>query len=192
MSRVMLKICGVTRVEDALFCANAGVDFVGVVFVPTSKRVVTECVAKDIAKVINGSTKLVGVFQNQPNDFVRRTAESLSLDYVQLHGNESDDDIAAIGFPVIKAVRDRKIAAASFLLYDAANAGSGTTFDWTTVPYERTTPIFLAGGINADNVMEAIRTVKPDGIDVSTGVEDAPGNKSRTKIRQLLDRIKTS
>lgn len=186
-----LKICGITSAEDALFCANSGVDFVGVVLVPSSRRFVGD--ASEIARALRGSnTKLVGVFQNQPNDFVRRTAESLSLDYVQLHGNESDDDIAAIGIPVIKAVRDRKIATASFLLYDAPVAGSGTTFDWTTIPDERTAPIFLAGGINADNVTEAIRTVRPDAIDVSTGVEDAPGIKSRTKIRQLLDRIRTS
>lgn len=185
------KICGITRVEDALFCANAGVDFVGVVFVPTSKRFVVD--ASEIAAVIRGSqTKLVGVFQNQPIDFVKRIAESVGLDFVQLHGDETDDDIDAIGIPVIKAVRGRHTKSADWLLYDSPIGGSGRVMDWATIPNDRPKPIFLAGGINANNVIEAMRRVKPDAIDVSTGVEAAPGIKSHDRIRQLLERMKNS
>lgn len=192
---VMLKICGITRVEDAIFCTDAGADFVGIVFVPTSGRFVTGQQAREIAASLRGSsTKLVGVFQNQPYHTVRRIAQDVGLDFVQLHGDESEAEIAAIGFPVIKAIRagERESARAEWLLYDATRGGSGKAFDWSLVPNTRTKPIFLAGGINAANVTEAIRTVNPDAIDVSTGVEDAPGIKNCEKIAQLLERIRNS
>jgi len=213
-----VKICGITRLEDAQLCADLGVDFLGFIFVKTSPRyvmpekaaeIVLECGSASYrfpkprsgsAAVESGSwhyrtPNVVGVFRDQDLREIRRIAELVGLDTIQLHGSESDDDIRAIGMPVIKALRVEHAlpdtnTSAEWLMFDSGG-GTGRTFDWSLLAnYPRTKPFFLAGGLNPDNVAEAIRTVNPDAIDLSSGVESAPGVKDHHKVRQLMERVK--
>jgi len=217
-----VKICGITRLEDAQLCADLGVDFLGFIFVKTSPRYVmpekaavlrsaavaaadagasrapARVAARDAATSAGedaGAPRLVGVFRDEAPHEIRRIAQLVNLDYIQLHGSESDDDIRAIGMPVIKALRVEHAlpdtnTSAEWLMFDSGG-GTGRTFDWSLLAnYPRTKPFFLAGGLNPDNVAEAIRTVNPDAIDLSSGVESAPGVKDHHKVRQLMERVK--
>jgi phosphoribosylanthranilate isomerase len=185
-----IKICGITRREDARFCAELGADFLGMVFVRESPRYVTPgrvLWASDL------SVKKVGVFRNESAETMNAIADEVGLDYIQLHGDEPDDLV--LNRPVIRALRvtDRLPATnanAEWLLFDSGG-GTGKTFDWSLLEaHPRTKPFFLAGGITPENVAEAIRRVRPDAIDVSSGVESAPGIKDHHKLRALFGQVK--
>jgi len=204
-----VKICGITRLEDAQFCADLGVDFIGLNFVRSSVRYVTPekaavlrsaavAAARDAATSAGedaGAPRLVGVFRDEDPREILRIAQLVHLDYIQLHGSESEDDIRAIGMPVIKALRvenplPETNTSAEWLMFDSGG-GTGRTFDWSLLAHvPRTKPFFLAGGLNPDNVDDAIRIVNPDAIDVAGGVESAPGIKDHAKIKQLMERVK--
>jgi phosphoribosylanthranilate isomerase len=198
-----IKICGITRVDDAIVAADLGANFIGMVFVPTSPRCVTPVGAAEIVgQARRPGVKFVGVFRDASIETVRAAAESAGLDYVQLHGSESEDDIRRAGVPVIRTfhVRDAmpdttSAASAVWLLFDTydarAGGGTGRTFDWSLLgSYERTKPFFLAGGITPENAASAIRIVRPDAIDVASGVESAPGIKDHLKLRTLFERVR--
>ena len=214
-----LKICGITRLEDARYAAAAGADYLGFVQHPGSPRYIEPKQVRDIVEWIHGPQP-VGVFVNAPVDVVNRTAEQAGFDLVQLHGEEPVSDILRIERPVIKAFRiapdttpealSRTMrayahAAACFLL-DAYSehvyGGSGQTFDWRIAKPEANPPappeadppdrperpgVFLAGGIHAGNVAEAIRTLRPFAVDVSSGLESAPGHKDFSRIDAFMD-----
>ena len=188
-----IKICGITRVEDAVFCAEQGVDFLGFVFVRESPRYVDPARLK--AAALPPHSKIVGVFRDESPETIRRIVEQVGLDFVQLHGDETDDIVQAIGTPVIKAFRVDGVlpdttSSADWLMFDSGG-GTGRTFDWSLLAnVPRTKPFFLAGGITPDNVAGAIRTVRPDAIDVSSGVELAPGVKDFRKVRALIERVR--
>ena len=199
-----VKICGVTRLEDAQRAADLGADFVGFIFVPSSPRFITFDTAADIASRVRGP-QFVGVFRDAAIDEMNNAP----VDLIQLHGNESDDVVNTLAKPVIKAIQveDRQSCLSpwltgqaglpvlhdkpEWLLFDSKGGGSGKRFDWSLLAaYPRTKPFLLAGGITPENVAEAINTVRPDAIDVASGVESSPGIKDPRKLELLLKRVK--
>ena len=200
-----IKICGITREEDALFCADQGADFTGFIFVPSTPRYVEpEKAAGIAARMRERETrpKLVGVFRDASNDYIREIHNLVGFDVVQLHGSETDDAIHELGIPVIKTLRvsetlpDTHAAPnAAWLLFDTYDerrgGGTGRRFDWSLLAtYERSKPFFLSGGIDPENVVAAISLVRPDAIDLSSGVESAPGVKDHDKIARLFERVR--
>ncbi len=200
-----IKICGLTREQDALLCADKGADFLGFIFVPSSPRFVEPETAAAITAVIRAREqrpKLVGVFRDASPDYIREIATVAGLDMVQLHGAETDDDIRAIGIPAIKTFRvgdtlpdTTSHPAAEWFLFDTFEerrvGGTGRRFDWSLLAnYPRTKPFLLAGGLAPDNIAGAISLVRPDGIDIASGVESEPGIKDPEKIEMLFQRVR--
>jgi len=189
-----VKICGLMRAEDAVFAAEQGADFLGMIFVHESPRCIDVERAAEIAEAVAGRAKMVGVFRNAPTENVREIAERVGLDFVQLHGGESDDDIVDVGVPVIKTIvlpAGTRFPHAEWLLFDSGAGGTGKRFDWSLLSgYDRAKPFLLAGGINPDNVAAAISAVRPDAIDLASGVESAPGIKDHGKIEKLFERVR--
>ena len=200
-----VKICGLTREEDALFAAECGADFLGFIFVDDSPRYVD---AGHVAKIANAvrarsnPPQLVGVFRNASLDTMCDAATRATLDLIQLHGTESHEDIDALNVPAIKTLHvgdalpsTTAHANASWLLFDTYNdrlaGGMGKRFDWSLLAtYERGKPFFLSGGITPENAAIAISTVRPDAIDLASGVESSPGVKDHAKIAQLFERVR--
>jgi len=200
-----IKICGITREEDALVCADQGADFTGFIFVPSTPRYVEpEKAAGIAARMRERETrpKLVGVFRDASNDYIREIHNLVGFDVVQLHGSETDDAIHELGIPVIKTLRVSETLPdthgapnAAWLLFDTYDerrgGGTGRRFDWSLLAtYERSKPFFLSGGIDPENVVAAISLVRPDAIDLSSGVESAPGVKDHDKIARLFERVR--
>jgi phosphoribosylanthranilate isomerase len=202
MGRVFVKLCGITSPEDALMAVDAGADAIGLVFWPESPRRVDVETARRIAEVLPAGIVRVGVFVDAPRDLLARTAEEAGLDLLQLHGQEQPNDLDGLPRRAWKAVRvgpdfapedalrySRK--AAGILLDTRAGerpGGTGQSFDWSlaAVVREKAPFLVLAGGLGPDNVREAIRLVRPHGVDVSTGVEHAPGRKDAGKVRAFV------
>lgn len=194
-----VKICGITSLDDALMAVDAGADALGFVFFEKSPR----CVGPDtVARIIEGIPPLVqtvGLFVNAELDFVNRTADGCGLDIVQLHGEESPAYCRLVRRRVMKAFRvrgeetlasmiDYRVAAYLLDAYSPnAYGGTGERFDWdlAVAAKERGT-IVLAGGLNADNVASAVGRVRPYGVDVSSGVESAPGKKDPEKVKRFI------
>jgi phosphoribosylanthranilate isomerase len=206
----LLKICGITREEDALYCAERGVDFLGFIFVPDSKRFVEPKRAAAIAAAVrtrgerNGSRipRLVGVFRDASPEWIGEIVSLAGLDLVQCHGDETDDDLQRLPVPAIQVFRmadrmpDTSIgASAQWLLFDTYDdrhsGGTGRRFDWSLLAaWSRDKPFFLSGGIDAENVAGAISLVRPDAIDIASGVESEPGIKDREKLDRLFALVK--
>jgi phosphoribosylanthranilate isomerase len=200
-----IKICGLTREEDALYAASAGADFLGFIFVPSTPRHLEPEAAARIAAVVRdaGKTpKFVGVFRDASSDYIREISSMIGLDVVQLHGSETDEDIQNLGIPAIKTLRvgdtlpdTHGAPSAEWLLFDTYDerrtGGTGRRFDWSLLAlYERSKPFFLSGGLTPENVVAAVSLVRPDGIDISSGLESAPGIKDHAKITRLIDRVR--
>ncbi len=202
MGSVRVKICGITRLEDALLAARLGADALGFNFWPGSKRFVAPDAARAIVDRLPPFVTPVGVFVNQPPAEVLATAARAGMALVQLHGDEPPEGVNALPVPVIKAFRvaDRGSLAAldryrvrAFLL-DAPSTGfggSGVTFDWDLAreAAERAT-VLLAGGLRPENVQDAVRAVRPYGVDVASGVESSPGVKDPEKLARFIGRAK--
>lgn len=213
-----IKICGITRPDDAHYAAELGADFLGFIFVPGSPRYIDpKRAARIIAQVQWSGGKgnrhdgrplesqplhCVGVFRDASIDEIRRVCEIAGNEYVQLHGSESDEIVREIGRPVIRTVPVGEnvpitVTSAEWLLFDTHDAqqggGTGRAFDWSLLSrVQRTKPFFLAGGLTPDNVGDAIRAVRPDGIDIATGVESQPGIKDQAKLRKFFERVKST
>jgi phosphoribosylanthranilate isomerase len=201
-----IKICGITREEDAIRAAELGADFLGFIFVPSSRRFIEPERAGAIAAAVRERPgqppKLAGVFYDHGADYIREIAAVAKLDLVQLHGNETDDDIAAIGIPAIKSVRvgqtlpdTHSTPTAAWLLFDTYDehraGGTGRRFDWSVLAmYDRGKPFFLSGGLGPDTVAAAIAAVRPDAIDLASGVESAPGVKDHGLMARLFERVR--
>lgn len=189
-----IKICGITRLDDAQFCAHAGADFLGFIFVRESPRYIEPDRAAEIVARVHGP-KFVGVFRDESVDAMREIARRVGLDFLQLHGSESDDDVRKVGVPVIKTFLVGEslpdaTSSAQWVMFDRGG-GSGRRFDWSLLAaYGRARPFFLAGGITPENVGVAISSVRPDAIDVSSGVEHEPGIKDHDKVRILFERVR--
>lgn len=197
-----VKICGVTRVADAIASAEAGADFVGINFYPDSPRCVAPERAAEIVQALPKGVEAVGVFVNEPSERVNRIAEGAGLHLVQLHGAETPEEASRIRVPVIKALRIKGVsdlAAAEaykvdLFLIDTPSerwGGSGKTGDWKIAAEAcKRLRAFLAGGLTPENVADAVRTVSPYGVDVSSGVERSLGIKDRTKIAVFIERAR--
>ncbi len=205
---VEVKICGINSLEAAE--AAAAADYVGFVFYPPSPRLVTETEAAALAARLPDSTARVGLFVDATDDEIRKVLRKIDLDMLQFHGGESPERVrearATFGLPVIKAVKlageedvktaDAYLDAADRLLFDArppksiAGAlpgGNALAFDWRLLANrDWPLPWMLSGGLTPENIAEAVRVTGARGLDVSSGVEDAPGRKSPERIRTFL------
>ena len=191
-----VKVCGITRIDDALLAADLGAAALGFVFWPRSPRFIEPAVAREIVAALPAAVVTVGVFVDQAADYVRETSEAVPLGAVQLHGSESVSFAESLMTPVIKAVPvderfdpaalDDLPSSLTVLLdaYDPARrGGTGQTINWQRARLAaRRRPIVLAGGLTPENVIAAIDIVRPYAVDVSSGVETAPGIKDARKL----------
>ena len=203
MDRTRVKICGITRPEDALAAAQAGADAIGLVFHPASARAVSIAQASAICQVMPPFVTVVGLVVNPEADMVRNYLDTLPLDLLQFHGDESAGFCSSFGHPWIKAVRVRDAGVvaeaenayhgASGILADAYDpehyGGTGRTFNWGWLPERPVKPLILAGGLTAGNVRDAVHRVRPWAVDVSGGVEDAPGIKNAALIQNFIREV---
>ena len=199
---VRVKICGITNVKDALHAVDAGADAIGFVFAP-SKRKITVQAARLIVQELPPFVKTVGVFVNESLLNIQRIQDEAKLDLIQLSGEESEDFAAYFAADAIKVVHVSKNTPPSarnypyntlFLdtLVKGQKGGSGQTFDWDlAVEIARTRRIIIAGGLNPENVVEAIHKVRPYAVDVSSGVEAEPGRKDDVKVTTFIKRAKS-
>ena len=189
-----VKICGLSTKEAVETAVSAGADYIGFVFAP-SKRQVTLEQAAELAEIIPTNVKKVGVFVSPSRSELLDAIEKVGLDLVQIHGQVTDDLFESLPCASIQAVQvdgDGHVPSsqADYLLFDAPVAGSGQTFDWGQLDTtELSQPFFIAGGLNEDNVEEAIQHFTPFAVDVSSGVE-TDGQKDHEKIRRFIERVK--
>ena len=206
MSVVRSKICGITRIEDALSAAEAGADAIGLVFYAKSPRAVSVQQARAIIAALPPFVTTVGLFVDASRQELDEILAAVPLDLLQFHGDESPAFCEALQRPYIKALRVKpgddlaaQVAAygqASGVLLDTyvpgIPGGTGEAFDWSLVPQGLNKPIILAGGLVAENVAAAIRQVQPYAVDVSGGVEAGKGIKDAEKIRAFMRAVKTA
>jgi phosphoribosylanthranilate isomerase len=196
-----VKICGITRPEDALLAEAAGADAIGLIFAPHSKRCVTLAQAQTIIAPLGPFIQRVGVFVNQPLSDVGGVAETLRLSAIQLHGDEPPAYARELRqhYPVIKAVSFSPTLTAESLrdfpadaiLLDGVKPGSGEAFAWEAASaLGRLPKLILAGGLTPDNVALAIRTLRPYAVDVASGVEREPGIKDPERLRLFIQTAK--
>ena len=202
MTRV--KICGITRVEDALAAAHSGADAIGLVFYQHSPRHVGIELAAQLADALPPFVSVVGLFVNADAALVREVLARVPVDLLQFHGDETPEYCAQFGKPYLKAIRVRAgvdllqcasdFRSARGLLLDAhvegMPGGTGTAFDWTLIPKRLPLPVILSGGLDAENVSAAIRQVRPYAVDVSSGVEASKGIKDAAKIVAFIKEVK--
>ena len=189
-----VKICGLSTKEAVKTAVSAGADYIGFVFAP-SKRQVTLDQAAELAKLISSDVKKVGVFVSPSRAELLEAVDKVGLNLVQVHGQVADDvfdDLPCASIQAVQVDGDGHVPSsqADYLLFDAPVAGSGQTFDWGQLDTtELAQPFFIAGGLNEDNVEEAIQHFTPYAVDVSSGVE-TNGQKDHEKIRRFIERVK--
>ena len=201
---VRVKICGITRSEDAIDAAYLGADALGFVFYSGSKRYIDPGAASKIIKSLPPFITPVGVFVNEDKKRIQEVKSVSGIDLVQIHGDEDPDFCNSLGMKYIKACRvtDRdsleniRYYNTSFILLDSHSedsyGGTGRTFNWKDASSYNFfgKSIILSGGLNSDNVRNAINLVNPYAVDVSSGVESAPGIKDHTKLKDFIEAIK--
>lgn len=212
-----IKICGITRPEDALFACEAGADAIGLNFAPPSPRAIDISRAQEISAAVHGKVLRVGVFVNASADLISQIVRQAPLDMVQLHGDEPAELLLELGeIPIMKAFRLRttdvtpiadflaqatklgRMPAAVLLDAYSANSygGTGQTADWSAaaeyqrLPMTPQVPFVLAGGLTAENVAQAIRQVRPWAVDTASGVESAPGIKDPQQIAAFVAAVR--
>ena len=189
-----VKICGLSTKEAVKTAVSAGADYIGFVFAP-SKRQVTLDQAAELARLIPADVKRVGVFVSPSRAELLEVIDKVGLDLVQVHGQVADDlfeDLPCASIQAVQVDGDGHVpnSQADYLLFDAPVAGSGRTFDWGQLDTtDLSQPFFIAGGLNEDNVEEAIQHFTPFAVDVSSGVE-SNGQKDHEKIRRFIERVK--
>jgi phosphoribosylanthranilate isomerase len=201
---MFLKICGLTRLEDARHAVRHGADALGFIFWREASRYIEPARAAEIITALPGGVTIVGVFVNEPVDGIREVVAQTGISAVQLHGDEPPEYATALGWPVLRAVNveaaEQQCAAwpvnTTFLL-DASDpvrrGGTGRLVDWDRAAVlARTRRIVLAGGLTESNVADAIVKVGPFGVDVSSGVEDAPGVKNPEKVARFLESARSA
>jgi phosphoribosylanthranilate isomerase len=201
--RTRIKICGVTRIEDALLACGLGADAIGIVMTPSSPRGVSIGNARAIREALPAFVDAVVLSHDLPAERVRAVIDGVGPDVVQFHGSEDAAFCEAFGVRYIKAIGmdgdvDLRIVAAAhprasgFVLDGhppGQQGGRGTTFDWSRIPRDLGRPVLLAGGLNADNVGDAIRTAHPWAVDLASGVEASPGIKDAAKMRAFFKAV---
>jgi phosphoribosylanthranilate isomerase len=201
--RTRIKICGLTREADVATACAAGADAVGFVCYPNSPRHVAPQRLRALARELGPFTVPVLLFVNAAPGLVQAARDAVPTAVLQFHGDEQEAECARYGAPYVRAVRmaegvdlldcERLFPSAAALLLDTpseAYGGSGRAFDWSRIPARRGARVILAGGLNSDNVVRAVQAVRPYAVDVSSGVEEAPGIKSATRIREFVDAVR--
>jgi phosphoribosylanthranilate isomerase len=199
-----IKCCGMTRVEDALLAAQLGADAIGVVMTAHSKRQVSLAQAKAIVEAMPPFVTTVALCMDDDAGFVQEIIDAVRPSLLQFHGSESDEWCKQFGHPYLKAIAMGEGASALYQLRDHPHAagllldghglgeagGSGKVFDWSLMPRDLKQPLILAGGLTPANVAEAIRIAKPWAVDVSSGIESAPGIKDPIKLRDFIASVR--
>lgn len=201
--RTRVKICGFTRVEDAVFAARFGVDAIGLVFHPPSPRNVEISLAIDIVKALPAFVSVVALFVDEQEVQIRKVLQQVPVDCLQFHGDELPGVCRIYGKRYIKAVRmqeDTDVSALAKDYYDAdgllldayhpsAKGGTGSRFDWALIPGQCQLPVILAGGLDATNVRLAVEQARPYALDVSSGVEAGKGIKDKDKMAAFITAV---
>ncbi|MBC8095648.1 MAG: phosphoribosylanthranilate isomerase [Akkermansiaceae bacterium] len=201
---VKVKICGITSVADGVAAAEAGADMIGLMFYERSPRNISIATAAEISRALSPFIVKVGVFVNPTEDAVLRAIGECGVTLLQFHGEETPEFCAQFGVMSMKAFRVRDAASLDALpnyqtdayLLDAyspdAHGGTGAKFNWDLAVEAKKLgkPIFLAGGLTPENVGDAVRKVQPFGVDVSSGVESAPGKKDQAKVRAFVQKVR--
>ena len=201
-----IKICGITRIEDALAAAHLGTDAIGLVFWPQSARSITPAKAREIVAALPPFISSVGVYVDPEAEWVEQTASVVGLNLLQFHGDESPEFCSQFSLPYIKAVRVRagvdllqyatRYSSARGLLLDSyvegTPGGTGDAFNWSLIPQRMPLPLILSGGLHPGNVTAAIKQVQPWAVDVSSGVEVAKGIKDAEKIAAFMQGVRNS
>lgn len=201
-----IKICGITRTQDALAAAGCGANAIGLVFYAKSPRCVTPERAAELMRVLPPFVMSVGLFVDAVADEVRQTLAQARVDLLQFHGNESPAYCRQFGVPYLKALRvragldllqyARDYHDAKALLLDAyvegTHGGTGATFDWALIPKNLPLPVVLSGGLTPENITAAIQAVRPWAVDVSSGVEFQKGIKDTAKIAAFVTGVRNA
>ncbi len=204
MASTRIKICGITNAEDACAVVAGGADAIGLVFFPNSPRSVSVDLARQIVAVVPPFVEIVALFVDEPAASIERILAAVPINLIQFHGQESSGFCQQFSRPWIKSVRVRSgldlasvcrdYSAARGLLLDSwqegVPGGTGKTFDWQLAQGKTPLPVILAGGLHAGNVGAAIRALRPAAVDLSSGVERAPGLKDAAKIRQFIAAVR--
>jgi phosphoribosylanthranilate isomerase len=199
-----VKICGITRVEDALTAAHCGAQAIGLIFYRPSPRYVSPSQAAGIVRALPPFVTAVGLFVDAGTAEIRAVVTEAKCQLLQFHGNETPEFCREFGLPYVKAVRVRPevnllqyahdYRDAQGLLLDAfvqgTHGGTGTSFDWTLIPRAMPLPVILSGGLSPENVKQAVRAVRPWAVDVSSGVEAAPGIKDAARIAAFISGVR--
>lgn len=202
--RTRVKICGITRVEDALAVSRHGVDAIGLVFYAKSPRNIDIQKASEICNELPAFVTVVALFKDAEPSFIQGIVDQLPIDLLQFHGSESEDFCLQFSKPYIKAVGmigQKDVAAfanqyptSRGLLLDShaigEDGGSGHVFDWGTIPSDIRNQITLAGGLNVQNVAQAIEQVRPFAVDISSGVESSGGIKDEALVKAFMNEVK--
>ena len=199
---MFIKVCGLRRAEDVECAVRHGATAIGFIFWPRSPRYVDPDAAAALVRLVPAGVATVGVFVNEPAETLRDIASRAGVSMVQLHGDEPPEIAAQLDRPVLKAmgveaVRDTAWPVETTVLLDVTDrerrGGTGQLVDWTqAAAVARTRPVVLAGGLVPDNVADAIAAVHPYGVDVSSGVEDAPGIKNAGRMQLFLERARAA
>ena len=207
--RTRVKICGITRSEDARLAVDAGVDAIGLVFYEKSPRFVSNTLAAEISQLVPAFVSRVALFKDAEEQVIQSVLQQVEIDLIQFHGSETPAFCERFARPYVKALGMKAPECdADYLVtmagqYQTAKAllldghapgeagGTGETFDWSAIAaIDR--PVVLAGGLNADNVKQAIEIVHPFAVDVSSGVESMPGLKDKGKVAAFMQQVKTA
>ena len=201
--QVKVKVCGMTSLKDALNAVEGGADAVGFIFYKKSPRSVTMKTVREIALELPPFVDTVGVFVDETAEQINKIADYCNLDIIQLHGNESPTFCKKIRRKVIKAFRIKDMQSvkklssfqvSGFLLdtfSENLHGGTGKVFDWNlALPAKKFGPVIMAGGLTPNNVQQAVRQIRPYGVDVCSGVESEPGIKDHKKVRAFLNNAK--
>lgn len=201
--RIRTKICGITCLEDALQAIHSGADALGFVFYEASPRYVSVKSAADICRNLPPFVSKVGLFVNAEASTVQSVIDEVGLDLLQFHGDEQEKTCVKYKVPYIKAIRirgqndfsqaEQQFHSSLGILVDTYKpgipGGTGESFDWSLLPEKRSKPLILAGGLNENNVYQAIQSVRPYAVDVSGGVEQAKGKKNHNTVTQFLNEV---
>lgn len=201
--RVRAKICGITNLDDALQAIEAGADALGFVFYAPSPRYISIERAVQICEKLPPFVSRVGLFVDASREQIEQACDSLALDLLQFHGDESETDCLGFSRSYIKAIRvqtgsdfqqaETAFPSAKAILVDAYKpgvpGGTGERFDWSLLPANRSKPLILAGGLNEKNIYQAIQSVRPYAVDVSGGVEQTKGKKNHQLVSQFLNEV---
>jgi phosphoribosylanthranilate isomerase len=200
--RTRIKFCGITRIEDAVAACALGVDAIGLVLTARSRRHVSPLCAREIRRALPPFVAAVALFMDDEPGFIADAVATVQPDILQFHGSETQEECLRFEMPYLKAIameggdaaaQLREHTAAVGFVFDAhapgAPGGGGRVFDWSRIPREPARPTILAGGLTCDNVGAAIRAVRPYAVDVSSGIESAPGIKDAERMRRFVDEV---